>query len=218
MHSNKSSSDDPRIQALSGFRNSITCGIVGFRTSFSHYRWPVSTMPIELPTQVPCEICEGLAGRDEKYAAIEEGELAVTVINPWQYEVGQCLVVSRRHAGTLLDLSGDEASAVIAAAKRVAHALVETFAPLGILTFQNNGVYSGQTVPHYHLHVVPRQPGSDWGIGPPQLAVFDGAGRPAGTTNDGSDADQRHKRAQADAETLKRTAERIRAHLSAGDR
>jgi len=170
-------------------------------------------MSIELPVQVPCEICEGLAGRDDRYAVIDEGEHVVTIMNAWQYEIGQCLVVTGRHVGTLLDLSAEEGSAIIAAARRVAHSLLETYRPLGILTFQNNGVYSGQTVPHYHFHVVPRQPGSDWGIGPPQLAAFEGAGRIAGIRRDESGADQRRKRVQADVETLRERARRIRGNL-----
>jgi diadenosine tetraphosphate (Ap4A) HIT family hydrolase len=170
-------------------------------------------MTIELPVQDPCEICEGLAGRDARYAVIDEREHTVTVMNPWQYEVGQCLVVTRRHAGTLLDLSGDEAGEMIVAAKRVAHALLETYAPLGILTFQNNGVYSGQSVPHYHFHVVPRQPGSNWGIGPPQLAILEGAGRARGSTHKEEDVARRHQRARVDVETLRRTALEIRANL-----
>jgi diadenosine tetraphosphate (Ap4A) HIT family hydrolase len=44
-----------------------------------------------------------------------------------------------------------------------------------VLLYQNNGVGSGQEVPHFHLHVVPRTPGSDWGLGPPHIARFDGA-------------------------------------------
>jgi histidine triad (HIT) family protein len=171
-------------------------------------------MPIELPIQVPCEICEGLDGRDDRYAVIDQGEHTLTVMNPWQYEIGQCIVVTRRHLGTLLDLSDDEAKATLVAAKRVAHALLTTFAPLGILVMQNNGVYSGQSVPHYHLHVIPRQPGSDWGIGPPQLAVFDDAGRKPGTTHDPSHDELRHRRAQMDAETLRSIAARIRANVT----
>jgi histidine triad (HIT) family protein len=171
-------------------------------------------MAIELPVQVPCEICEGLAGRDGRYAVIEEGEHTVTFLSPWQYEVGQCLVVTRRHVGTLLDLSDDESRAIITAARSVARSLLTTYEPLGILTFQNNGAYSGQSVPHYHFHVVPRQPGSNWGIGPPQLAAFDDAGRARGTTHDPSGDERRHKLAQVDVGTLQRTAQQIRGNLT----
>jgi hypothetical protein len=36
--------------------------------------------------------------------------------------------------------------------------------------YQNNGVGSGQEVSHFHLHVVPRHAGSEWGLGPPHIA------------------------------------------------
>ena len=168
---------------------------------------------IELPRQDPCQICEGLAGRDEKWAVVAESEFTLTVINPAQFEIGQCCVVTRRHAGTLLDLSSIEGAAVIEAAQLVALALIETYKPLGILTFQNNGVYSGQEVPHYHFHVVPRQPGSDWGIGPPQLKKFPSAGRELGTSHDSTSDASRRQRVQVDAETLHKTANLIRANL-----
>jgi diadenosine tetraphosphate (Ap4A) HIT family hydrolase len=74
-------------------------------------------------------------------------------------------------------------------------------------------VYSGQEVPHYHFHVVPRQKGSDWGIGPPQLKKFPSAGRVFGTPHDASTDESRLKRARVDAPTLHRTAELIRGNL-----
>ena len=168
---------------------------------------------IELPKQEPCEFCEGMAGRDDTWAVIDECELTQTVINPSQYETGQCCVITKRHVSTLLDLSDRESSSVVIAAKRVARALVETYQPLGILTFQNNGVYSGQEVPHYHFHVVPRQQGSDWGIGPPQLATFDGAGRKRGSQHDPSQDAQRRQRVQPSRSVLHATALRIRSNL-----
>ena len=170
---------------------------------------------IELPEMDPCNFCEGLAGRERRWAIIDEGELTLTVINPWQFETGQCCVITRRHAPTLLDLTDEECGAIACSAKRVAAALVQTFRPLGILTFQNNGVYSGQESPHFHFHVVPRQQGSDWGIGPPQLATFDGAGRQRGTEHDPSGDAQRREQVQVSAEELKRTANLIRSNLSA---
>ena len=168
---------------------------------------------IELPARDSCDLCDGMAGREERWAVIEEAEHTLTVINPWQFEVGQCCVITRRHVATLLDLSDAECRAILLAAKRVAQALDKTFEPLGILTFQNNGVYSGQETPHFHFQVVPRQQGSDWGIGPPQLATFDGAGRARGTPHDPVGDAQRRERVRVSAGQLVRTAMLIRSNL-----
>jgi diadenosine tetraphosphate (Ap4A) HIT family hydrolase len=154
-----------------------------------------------------------MAGREDRWAIIDEGEHTLTVINPWQFEVGQCCVITRRHVATLLDLSREECEAVMVSAKRVAQALSKAYQPLGILTFQNNGVYSGQETPHFHFHVVPRQQGSDWGVGPPQLATFDNAGRRRGTPHDAGTDDQRRERVRVPARQLLATASLIRSNL-----
>lgn len=166
---------------------------------------------IELPVKDPCDLC--IAAREEPWKIIDEGEHTLTVINPWQFETGQCCVITRRHVATLLDLSAQECAAILIEAKRVAEALVKTYNPLGILTFQNNGVYSGQETPHFHFHVVPRQKGSDWGIGPPQLATFDGAGRKRGTPHDPSGDRQRMERVRVPASGLADTVALIRSNL-----
>ena len=166
---------------------------------------------LELPVRDPCDLC--LAAREERWKIIDESEHTLTVINPWQFEVGQCCVITRRHVATLLDISEPECRAVMVSAKRVAEALVNAYRPLGILTFQNNGVFSGQETPHFHFHVVPRQQGSDWGIGPPQLATFDGAGRKSGASHDPSGDAQRRERVRASARQLTETADLIRSNL-----
>ena len=166
---------------------------------------------IELPVRDPCDLC--VAAREEKWKIIEESEHFLTVINPWQFEVGQCCVITRRHVALLLDLSRQECETIMIAAKRVAQALVKTYQPLGILTFQNNGVYSGQETPHFHFHVVPRQKGSEWGIGPPQLATFEGAGRRSGTSHDASEDAQRRERVRVSTMQLTKTVELIRSNL-----
>ena len=166
---------------------------------------------IELPVRDPCDLC--VAARDERWKIIDECEHTLTMITPLQFEVGQCCVITRRHVATLLDLSEQECGAIMASAKKVAEALLETYRPLGILTFQNNGVFSGQETPHFHFHVVPRQKGSDWGIGPPQLATFDGAGRKRGTSHDPSGDAQRRERVQASTKQLTETASLIRSNL-----
>lgn len=166
---------------------------------------------IELPVREPCDLCVAL--RDEPWKAIDACEHTVTVINPSQFETGQCCVVTRRHVATLLELSSEECGAVMRAAQRVAEALVATYRPLGLLTFQNNGVFSGQETPHFHFHVVPRQPGSDWGVEPRQLAHVEGAGRAPGTPHGPLGDTSLRERVAASRETLEATVARIRANL-----
>ena len=149
----------------------------------------------------PCFFCEIIDGKTHQWQIIEEDTLTLTLLNGRQFEVGQCVVIPRRHAPTLLDLEEAEASAVMAAAKRLAGALVRAYSPDGVLLYQNNGVGSGQEVPHFHLHVVPRQPESDWGFGPPHLERLDREGR------------LQHHDHLAVSDEKKQTVAEIRRHL-----
>ena len=173
-------------------------------------------MPIELPQQKPCVICEGLAGHLDEWAPIEETALTVSLIPEIQFEVGQSLIVPRRHAALLSDLTDEEAAAVMLASQRLMRAMVAAFEPLGIFVFQNNGVYSGQVTPHYHMHIVPRQVGSDWGVGPPHMTRFPEAGRTPhspGLVETSKETESRINRARVSVERRRQTAARIISHL-----
>ena len=132
---------------------------------------------LPLPEMDPCYLC-GIAEQPASWNLIERTDLTITVLNGRQFEIGQCMVLPLRHAPTLIDLTESEEAAVMAAAKRLAKALIAEYTPNGILLYQNNGVGSGQEVPHFHLHVVPRTPTSDWGFGPPHIARLEKSGRP----------------------------------------
>jgi histidine triad (HIT) family protein len=154
---------------------------------------------LELPQVESCVFCESIRSQPPSWQVLEETELTLSVLTVTQFEVGQSLVIPRRHAPTLLDLTAEESAAIIAAARRVMQALIDSLQPLGVLLYQNNGVWSGQEVPHFHLHVVPREQGSDWGVGPPQIARLEASEGPP-------------LRRAPDAE-LRATAERIRPYL-----
>jgi len=136
-------------------------------------------MSFKLPSMDPCYFCAIIEGEAEQWNIIDQNELTVTMLNGRQFEVGQCVILPVRHAPTLLDLTEQEAVAVMAAARRLTQVMVEAFAPDGVLLYQNNGVGSGQEVPHFHLHVVPRRPESDWGFGPPHIARLEQQKTPA---------------------------------------
>jgi histidine triad (HIT) family protein len=132
-----------------------------------------------LPQMDPCYLCAIVAGGISGWNIIHRGESTLTILNGRQFEIGQCMILPVRHAPTLLDLTEQEEAAVMAAAKRATQAMVDAFAPDGVLLYQNNGVGAGQEVPHFHLHVVPRRPDSNWGFGPPHIALLEREGRSA---------------------------------------
>ena len=75
--------------------------------------------------------------------------------------IGHCLVIPKEPAVTFLDLSEDSAAAVMATAKKVAAAVVKAVGAPGFMMAQLNSSAAGQTVPHYHMHILPRHDGLD---------------------------------------------------------
>ena len=99
-------------------------------------------MSFKLPVMDPCYFCALIEGETEQWNIITQDHLTVTVLNGRQFEVGQCLILPTRHAPTLLDLNEQEAASIMAAAKRLTQAMVQEFAPEGVLLYQNSGTSS----------------------------------------------------------------------------
>jgi histidine triad (HIT) family protein len=154
-------------------------------------------MPIELPPVDPCPFCERIVGRRDDWAVIEARDDAICFVNPRQFEVGQALVIPRRHAPTLLDLSEQENVAIAQLVRDVARALLIAYDPDGLTIYQNNGVASMQEIPHLHVHVVPRRSGSGWGEGPPHIAALERGERRRDVTAIAAPIDQQQQAAAA---------------------
>ncbi|OON64201.1 HIT family protein [Massilia sp. KIM] len=70
---------------------------------------------------------------------------------------GHVLVLPKQAAAELLALSEESAAACMRTVKLVAQAVKTALEPPGIMIAQFNGPAAGQTVPHVHFHIVPRQ-------------------------------------------------------------
>ena len=114
-------------------------------------------MPMFIDTSPPghCIFCRLVAG-DIPAARVYEDELTVAFMDIGQVNPGHVLVATKRHAATLLDITAEEATAVMQTAQRVARAVQAVFDPPGLTLLQANGREGDQTVFHFHLHVVPR--------------------------------------------------------------
>ena len=68
---------------------------------------------------------------------------------------GHCLVVPRAHVETLVDLPGDRVGPLFLLVQRVTRAVERGMAADGVFNAINNRI--SQSVPHLHVHVIPRR-------------------------------------------------------------
>jgi histidine triad (HIT) family protein len=89
---------------------------------------------------------------------------------------GHALVIPKRHARDLHAIADEDAAAVIATARRVAGAVDAILKPQGLNLVQCNGEAAGQSVLHFHMHVLPRAVGDElkmnWGLKPGDMQAI----------------------------------------------
>jgi len=90
---------------------------------------------------------------------IGENALATAFLDRFPVSQGHTLVIPKRAVGRLADLSRAEQEALWDLVTEVTAALQEKHAPDGFNIGLNDGEAAGQTVPHLHLHVIPRYAG-----------------------------------------------------------
>lgn len=114
-------------------------------------------MPHFIDTSPPgsCIFCRLVQG-DIPAARVHEDAHTLAFMDLGQVNPGHVLVALKRHAATLLDITPEEAAAVMVTAQRMAQAVQAAFQPPGLTLLQANGKAGNQTVMHFHLHVVPR--------------------------------------------------------------
>lgn len=89
-------------------------------------------------------------------AKVYEDELVFAFMDAGQVNPGHVIVASRKPYETLLDADEATAAAIFVAAQRIARAVDKAFRPAGVTVLQANKPAAWQTVPHLHLHVLPR--------------------------------------------------------------
>lgn len=72
---------------------------------------------------------------------------------------GHTLVIPRRHIGSFFDIDKDERDSLIGLLDKAKQELLNEFQPDGFNIGINDGPAAGQTVPHLHIHLIPRYQG-----------------------------------------------------------
>jgi histidine triad (HIT) family protein len=101
-----------------------------------------------------CVFCRIVRGEAESYRVLED-ELTLAFLDTRPLFPGHCLVIPRVHHETLPDLPADLLAPVMASAQLVCRALGPALGADGAFVAINNRV--SQSVPHLHVHVIPRR-------------------------------------------------------------
>ena len=102
----------------------------------------------------PCLFCNLPAERI--LAANEHG---VVIRDAYPVSPGHSLIISRRHTGSFFDLSAAARAGLMALLEAEKIQLDEEYQPDGYNIGINDGTSAGQTVPHVHIHLIPRYAG-----------------------------------------------------------
>ena len=107
-----------------------------------------------------------MAERDCVFCKIVAGEVPATIVHQDERTVafldiapatrGHALVVPRRHARDLLEVSGEDLHASVAVAQELAGRAKERLGAAGVNLLNSCGQAAWQTVFHFHIHVIPR--------------------------------------------------------------
>ena len=104
--------------------------------------------------RTPCPFCN--LPRDR---IVLENELSLAFRDGYQVSQGHTLIVPKRHVETFFDTTLNEQSALLQLLSIARADLDRLFHPAGYNIGINDGAAAGQTVPHVHIHLIPRYKG-----------------------------------------------------------
>ena len=105
--------------------------------------------------QEDCIFCK-IANGEIPSRTVYEDEDFRAILDMGPATQGHTLILPKEHAKDLFELPRETAEKIIPVAQKVACVLTTKLDCQGINLVQNNGEVAGQTVKHFHLHVIPR--------------------------------------------------------------
>jgi histidine triad (HIT) family protein len=102
-----------------------------------------------------CIFCKIVNG-EIPAAKVFENEHVLAFLDISQVTKGHTLIIPKIHKENLFDLTPELARNIFEVAPVIANALKREFEPIGLNAVNNNGADAGQSVFHFHIHLIPR--------------------------------------------------------------
>ena len=110
-----------------------------------------------------CIFCK-IANGEIPSATLYEDEEFRVILDLGPASKGHALILPKSHAANIYELSDEMAAKAMILAKKMATAMTAALKCDGFNIVQNNGECAGQTVFHFHMHLIPRYEGDQVGI------------------------------------------------------
>ncbi len=110
-----------------------------------------------------CIFCK-IANGEIPSATLYEDEDFRVILDLGPASKGHALILPKAHAANIYEISDDMAAKAMILAKKMATKMTEVLKCDGFNIVQNNGEPAGQTVFHFHMHLIPRYEGDQVGI------------------------------------------------------
>ncbi len=111
-----------------------------------------------------CIFCKIANGEIPSATLYEDDEFRV-ILDLGPASKGHALILPKSHAANIYELPEELAGKAMILAKKMAGKMTETFKCDGFNIVQNNGEIAGQTVFHFHMHLIPRYQGDQVRLG-----------------------------------------------------
>lgn len=110
-----------------------------------------------------CIFCKIAKGEIPSKTIYEDEEFRV-ILDLGPATRGHALILPKKHADNLYELSDETAASAMKLARKMALLMKEKLHCDGLNLVQNNGAAAGQTVSHFHVHIIPRYEGDGQSI------------------------------------------------------
>ena len=110
-----------------------------------------------------CIFCKIAGGVIPSTTLYEDEEFRV-ILDLGPATKGHALILPKNHFANLFEIPEDMDAKAFILAKKVAKKMKDVFGCDGVNIVQNNGVAAGQTVFHFHIHLIPRYEGDHAGV------------------------------------------------------
>ncbi len=107
-----------------------------------------------MSNEKPCPFCALPQAR-----IIDSSPYGLVIRDGYPISPGHTLIIPKRHIGSFFELELDEQTDLLGLLRRAKAAVENEFKPQGYNIGINDGPTAGQTIPHLHIHLIPRYHG-----------------------------------------------------------